>query len=86
MWCLEFRKLELLTAVSGRSKGRYLINFSYGLSDKNDSGVLQFEVNEESRKKAEIHAEKIKALLESLDKETQLAALAHTSHLIAGES
>jgi hypothetical protein len=86
MWCLEFRKLELLTTVSGRSKGRYLINFGYGLSDKNDSGVLQFEVDEESRRKAEIHAEKIKNLLSSLDRETKLAALVHTSHLIAGES
>jgi hypothetical protein len=85
-WCLEFRKLELLATVNSRSKGKYVLNFGYGLHNAQQMGILQFQVSDESRRQAEAHAKKIKKLLESLDRETQLAALAHTSHMIAEEN
>jgi len=85
-WCLGFKKLELLATVNNRSKGKYVLNFGYGLHNSQQKGILQFQVSDENRKQAETHAKKIKKLLESLDKETQLAALAHTSHMIAEEN
>jgi hypothetical protein len=84
-WSLEFKKLELLSVVNGRSHGKYMLNLAYGLSDKQDSAVIQFDVSDENRRLAEAHAKKVLDLLSSLDRRTQLATLAHTSQLLAGE-
>lgn len=84
-WGLEFRKLELLSVLSGRSKGKYMLNLAYGLSDKKESTILQFAVSEETQRIAKVHAKKVLNLLGSLDHKTQLATLAHTSELLAGD-
>jgi len=84
-WCLEFKKLELLTVLSGRAKGKYMVNLGYGLSEHKKSTVLQFDISAGSQKAAEEHAQKVLALLSKLDRNTQLATLAHTSELLAGE-
>lgn len=84
-WSLEFKRLELLSVLSGRSKGKYMLNLAYGLSDKEESTVIQFDVSDENRRLAAAHAKKVLALLSTLDRRTQLATLAHTSQLLAGE-
>ncbi len=84
-WSLEFQKLEILSVLSGRSKGKYMLNLAYGLSDKQESTVIQFDVSDENRRLAETHAKKVLKLLSELDRSTQLATLAHTSRLLAGE-
>lgn len=83
-WCLEFKKLELLSVLSGRAKGKYMVNLGYGLSDRKKSTVLQFDMSAESKRTAEEHAQKVLALLSKLDRNTQLATLAHTSQLLVG--
>jgi hypothetical protein len=85
-WSLEFKKLELLSVLGGRSKGKYMINLAYGLADKQESAVIQFDVSDESRELAVTHAKQVIALLSKLDRRTQLATLAHTSQLLAGET
>ena len=84
-WSLEFKKLELLSVLSGRSKGRYMLNLAYGLSDKQESTVVQFDISDENQRLAVKHSKSVLELLSTLDRRTQLATLAHTSKLLAGE-